>query len=187
MRHITLSRNQCGRVPFPSVRILIFLRGAMSAISIMKLSSWPRSNLEGVKDRGAFMLPHYATVPCSRCSLHLASSLTLKVYECTLRDSSSSAPQSPATVFLARHLSPDLTGIPPPLENQAHTRYLEPFQAACNVPYRSDCNQSSRQGLTARFLHIAFLLASAHMPALSPSLQEGEAVVLNLLSLRYIT
>lgn len=59
--------NQCGRVPFPSVRILIFLRGAMSAISMMKLSSWPRSNLQGLEGR-----PRRVFFPCCfTASLHL--------------------------------------------------------------------------------------------------------------------
>lgn len=73
--------------------------------------------------------------PC--CNSYLANSLKLKVYECTLLDLSFSVLQSPATVFLARNLSADLTGIPPPLENQAHTRHLEPFQAACSTRFHS--------------------------------------------------
>lgn len=84
VRCITLSRNQCGRVPFPSVRILIFLRGAISAISIMKLSSWPRSNLEKLKDRGGFafvLQQHCPLIPCACCNSHLANNLKLKVYE----------------------------------------------------------------------------------------------------------
>lgn len=73
-KRITLSRNQCGRVPFPSVRILIFLRGAMSAISIMKLSSWPRSNLEGLKTKE---ISHGFTT-----SLHLDSLSVLRLVPC---------------------------------------------------------------------------------------------------------
>lgn len=107
---ITLSRNQCGRVPFPSVRILIFLRGAISAISIMKLSSWPRSNLKELKDRGGFpfaLQQHCPLIPCPCCYSHLANNLKLKAYEWTSSDFSSPVLQSPATMFLARHLSLD--------------------------------------------------------------------------------
>lgn len=42
---LTWSRNQSGRLPDPSMRSLIFLSGAMSSISMLKVSSWPRSNL----------------------------------------------------------------------------------------------------------------------------------------------
>lgn len=142
--HITLSRNQSGRIPFASVLILIFLRGAISAISMMKLSSWPRSNLEGLKDQGGFLLSHHVIATRSSCSSCLASSLALKVYECVLWDLSSPALWSPATVFLASCLGPDLTGIPPSPENQARMRYLEQFQAACSMHYYSDCNQSNQ-------------------------------------------
>lgn len=143
-KRITLSRNQSGRVPFASVLILIFLRGAISAISMMKLSSWPRSNLEGLKDQGGFLLSHDVITPRSSCSPCFASSLALKVYECVLWDLRSPALWSPATVFLASFLGSDLTGIPPPLENQACMRYLEQFQAACDMHYHSDCNQSNQ-------------------------------------------
>lgn len=53
----------------------------------------------------------------------------------------SPALQSPATVLLARHLSADLTGIPPSLENTAH---LELLQAACSIHCHSVCNQNNR-------------------------------------------
>lgn len=42
---VTLSRNQSGRLPVPSIRTLIFFRGAMSSISRVNVSSWSRSNL----------------------------------------------------------------------------------------------------------------------------------------------
>lgn len=77
------------------------------------------------------------SIPSPCCNPHLANSLELKVYERTLLDLSFSVLQSPATVFLARNPSADLTGIPPPLENQAHTGHLESFQAACSIRYHS--------------------------------------------------
>lgn len=133
--------NQCGRVPFPSVRILIFLRGAMSAISMMKLSSWPRSNLQGLQEQGVFaaaLQPLCISIPC--CSPGRANILKSKVYECSLLDLSFPVLKSPAAVLLARHLSADLTGIPPSLENTAHPELL---QAACSIHYRSVCSQNN--------------------------------------------
>lgn len=47
--YVTLSRNQSGRLPLPSIRTLIFFRGAMSSISRVNVSSWPLSNLDGKK------------------------------------------------------------------------------------------------------------------------------------------
>lgn len=133
--------NQCGRVPFPSVRILIFLRGAMSAISMMKLSSWPRSNLQGLQHHRGFpaaLQPLHISVPCR--SPGRANSLKSKLYECSLLDLSFPALQSPATLLLARHPGADLTGIPPSLENTAH---LEPLQAACSIHYCSVCSRNN--------------------------------------------
>lgn len=82
--------------------------------------------------------PHLRSVP--RHSPGRANSLKSKVYECSLLDLSFSVLQSPATVLLARHLSADLTGIPPSLENTAH---LELLQAACSIHYCSVCTQNN--------------------------------------------
>lgn len=118
--------NQCGRIPFPSVRILIFLRGAMSAISMMKLSSWPRSNLQGLQEQGIFAAAlQPLCIPIPRCSPGRANILKSKVYECSLLGLSFPVLKSPAAVLLARHLSADLTGIPPSLENTAHPKLLQ--------------------------------------------------------------
>lgn len=53
---LTLSRNQSGRLPEPSIRSLIFLSGAMSSISTLKVSSWPRSNLSSTRDSLLFLI-----------------------------------------------------------------------------------------------------------------------------------
>lgn len=44
-RTLTLSRNHSGRLPRPSMRIRILVNGAMSSISMMKVSFCSRSNL----------------------------------------------------------------------------------------------------------------------------------------------
>lgn len=41
----TLSRNHSGRLPIPSIRMRILVKGAMSRISMMKVSFCSRSNL----------------------------------------------------------------------------------------------------------------------------------------------
>lgn len=50
-RRFTLSRNHSGRQPRPSIRIRILVKGAMSRISMRKVSFCSRSNL-GVDSRG---------------------------------------------------------------------------------------------------------------------------------------
>lgn len=169
--------NQCGRVPFPSVRILIFLRGAISAISMMKLSSWPRSNLQGLEGRPrrcfffpAPLQPLCVSIPC-RSPGH-ANSLKSKVYECSLLDLSFPALQQPATVLLARHLSADLTGIPPSLGNTAH---LELLQAACSIHCRSVCNQNNRDS-QAGFCTSPPSWHSTHLPVLGLFQIEGKII-----------
>lgn len=108
------------------------------------LASLKPAGIERLRRFPAALQHRRVLILCPRCNSHLANSLRLKVYERMLLDLSFSLLQSLATVFLARHLTAGLTGIPPPLENQAHTRPLELFQAACSIHYHSVCDQNNR-------------------------------------------
>lgn len=145
------------------------------------LASLKPGGMERLRRFPAALRHRRLSIPCPCCNSRLANSLKLKVYECTLLDLSFPVLRSPATVFLARHLSADLTGIPPPLENQAHTRHLEPFQAACSIHYLFVTRTiQTKSGFCTS-------PSSWHLPTclpLSPSQLEGKAILLNLLSLR---
>lgn len=101
------------------------------------LASLKPGGIERLRRFPAALQHRCVLIPCPCCHSHLANSLKLKVYACTSLNLSFSVLQSLATVLLARQLSADLTGIPQPLENHAHTRHLESFQAACSIRYRS--------------------------------------------------
>lgn len=118
----------------------------------------------------AALQPLLVSIPCH--SPGHANSLKSKVYECSLLDLSFPALQQPATVLLARHLSADLTGIPPSLGN---TAYLELLQAACSIHCRSVCNQNNRDSQSG-FCTSPPSWHSTHLPVLGLFQIEGKII-----------
>lgn len=128
------------------------------------LASLKPGGIERLRRFPAALQHRCVSTPCPCRNSHLANSLELKVYERALLDSSFSVLQSLATVYLARHLGADLTGIPPPLENQARTRHLEPFQAACSIHHHSVCNRNNRRSQSG----LCTSPSSWHLPTCLP-------------------